>query len=79
MVSAAWSSIGPAVTCCSQAMPRETEPVMQRRDGDPGSDASRRVSTTKATDHPIAFGREGRLGDGVAVNGDRETEGRGPR
>ena len=45
----------------------------------PSSEASRRVSTTKATDHPIAFGRDSRLGDGVAVNGDREAEGRGRR
>ena len=41
------------------------------------SDAAMRVSTTKATDHPIAFGRDSRPGGGVAVNGDREAGGRG--
>ena len=79
MVRPAWSSMGPAVTCCSQVRPLGTEPVMSAATPTPSSDASRRVSTTKATDHPIAFGRETRLGDGVAVNGDREAEGRGRR
>ena len=76
-VTAAWMSMEPGPIDARSSSAPACEPRTSMAIPNPSSEATSRVSTTKAIDHPIAFANEIRPASGAVVNGCRGVGCRG--